>query len=488
MNKSNLKTNFLYNFLYQALILIVPLVTSPYLTRVLGAEGLGTYSFSQSYANYFMLFIMLGVNNYGNREISRVRDNKNEVNKTFTEIYCLQFVLMIIFSIIYFFTIYISFGKYKIIYFIQLIYVISGGLDINWCCFGLEKFKLAVVRNSIIKSLNALAIFLFIKDENDLVLYTLLSVISIFLSQIVIWPFILKEIKFVKVKKEDVIKRIKPNFILFLPVIAVSLYTIMDKLMLGMMSSKTEVAYYTYAERITQIPTAFIAALGTVMLPRASNLISNGKEHENIELINKSMQVSIFIAASSSFGLMAIANELIPWYYGLDFTRSAVFTTLLSPIVIFISWNNVIRTQFIIPKGLDRIYIISVSSGALSNLILNILLIPIYDGIGAIIATLFANLIISITQYILVRDYIDFRKFLPNTLIFCLIGMSMGVIVYYIPSMFSMFISILYKIGIGAIYFITLSYFYLVKVKKDYFLFNSAKSFIKRVFKFQSIK
>ncbi|HFI0157661.1 TPA: flippase [Streptococcus suis] len=480
MKESNLKSNFIYNLIYQALILIVPLITSPYLTRVIGAEGLGIYSFSQSFAFYFVLFIMLGVNNYGNREIARVRNNSLRVNRTFTEIYFIQFTLMIIFSIFYLAVIFLYIKENKLIYSIQFLYVISAGFDVNWCCFGLEKFKLTVTRNSIIKISSAILIFLFVKDKNDLAVYTIINAGSIFVSQLVIWPFILKDVKFIAVKKKDVFHRFKPLIVLFIPVVAVSLYTVLAKLLLGMLSSKTEVAFFTYAERLTQIPLAFISAIGTVMLPRSSHLISQGMDKENKDLINKSMQLSMFIASSCCFVLIGIANQLIPWFYGDSFSKSIILTILLSPTIFFISWNNVIRTQFIIPKGYDRIYIITVSIGAIANIILNLILIPRFAGVGAAIATVVANFFVCLCQYLLVKKYFEFKNYFIDGMSFAFIGFVMSIILYKLPNISSELGTIILKIIIGASFFIVVSLLYLVKIRKDYYFLTVLKSSIKK--------
>lgn len=476
MKQSNLKSNVFYNVIYQALILIVPLITSPYLTRVIGAEGLGIYSFSQSLAYYFGLFIMLGINNYGNREISRIRDNPTAINRTFTEIYIIQFSLMLILSIFYLATIFLFMKENKLVYLIQFFYVASVGFDINWCCFGLEKFKLTVSRNSIIKISSALLIFLLVKERDDLGVYTLISAGSVLVSQLVIWPFILKDVHFVPVKKKDVFSRLQPVFLLFIPVIAVSLYTVFAKLILGMLSSKAELAYFIYSERLIQIPIALVTAIGTVMLPRSSNLLSQGKNEENNNLISRSMQLTMFIAASFTFGLIGVAHQFIPWFYGSSFSKSIILTIFLAPSILFISWNNVIRTQFIIPKGYDRIYIVSVSIGALANIALNVLLIPKFSGLGAAVATVITNFLVCLCQYYLVRKYIDFKNYFSDAIAFVLIGLTMCIIILFLPIFNSAFITILLKVLFGSIFFVASTLFYLIKFRKDFHLITLLKS------------
>lgn len=455
-------------------MIVVPLITSPYLTRVLGAENLGIYSYTQAYAHYFVLFIMLGLNNYGNREIAKTRDNKSDVSRTFWEIYSFQVAMLVLVSIVYALSIVFFVRENQIIYWLQFIYVISAGLDVNWCCFGLEKFKLTVTRNCIIKISSAALIFILVKSTEDLWIYTLLITGSTLLCQIIVWPFIIKEVPFTLPTLKGIAARIKPNIVLFLPVVAVSLYTIMDKLMLGAMDTKIEVGYYSYAERIIQIPMSFITALGTVMLPRITNMLSNGKEKLSDTLLGKSMQFAMFLSIGSAFGIAAIAKELIPWYYGTDFIRCSIFTVWLAPVIVFTSWNTIIRTQYVIPKGFDKIYLITVSSGAIVNLILNYFLIEAYRGTGAVIATVIAQFVVCLSQYLLLRKEINYRVFIKDTVVFLIIGSVMGICVATIPGFLSKTVfNILLKIVFGIIIYVGLSWVFLIHVKHDRWMFDS---------------
>ena len=474
MKQTSIKKNFVYNVLYQILTIIIPLITSPYLTRVIGAGGLGEYTFTQSYAHYFVLFILLGVNNYGNREIARVQDDKELASKTFWEIYAFQASLLVIVASLYAISVSFFVTGSKTLYWIQMLYVISAGFDINWCCFGLEKFKLTVIRNSIIKVAFAALIFLLIHSPDDIWIYTLLAAGSLLISQLVVWPFILKEIHFVKPDKAAVIKRIKPNLMLFLPVIAVSLYTIMDKLMLGILDAKTEVAFYSYAGSFIEIPETIILALSTVMLPRASKMLYDGKEKESFRLLKRSMQFAMLFSIGSAFGLASISQELIPWYYGSAFDRCAVFAMTLTPVIVLTSWNGIIRTQYVIPKGYDRIYLLTVSTGAIVNLALNYILIPRINGIGAVIGTVCAQASVCIVQFLLTKKEIRYREFIIEAIVFCLCGFAMALVVRLIPAISKVtIIDILYRIIVGIVVYGDLTMIYLVHMKKDNFLWNS---------------
>ena len=298
---SNVKKNFIYNIMYQILVMILPLITAPYIARVLGTEGVGIYSYTYSVAYYFVLFAMLGLNNYGNRQVAKVRDDKDKLSKTFISIYCMQLITSAIMILCYIIYLMFFIKENLNIAIIQIIYLISTAFDINWFFFGLEKFKLTVTRNTIIKILTVICVFIFVKTRDDLYKYTLIMSIGTLISQLMIWPFVKKSVKFVKISIKDIFKHIKPCLILFIPVIAVSLYKIMDKVMIGNMSTMEQVGLYENSEKIVNILTALITALGTVMLPKISNLLANGEKEKSKQYIEKSMEFTIISSVTTIF-------------------------------------------------------------------------------------------------------------------------------------------------------------------------------------------
>ena len=186
---NQLKKNFLYNIVYQILILILPLITIPYVSRVLNADGIGIYSYTYSIISYFMLISMLGINNYGNRVISKVRDDPEHLSQTFFSIYFIQLFMTILMIICYTLFVFLFVKEYKNIALLQSIYLFSNLFDINWFFFGIEKFKVTITRSTVLKVLSMILIFIFIKSKNDVWLYTLLLSGSTFLSQLLLFPF-----------------------------------------------------------------------------------------------------------------------------------------------------------------------------------------------------------------------------------------------------------------------------------------------------------
>lgn len=453
---SSIKKNFMYNSIYQIMIMFIPLITTPYISRVLGASGVGTYSYAYSIANYYVLFIMLGLNNYGNRSIAKARDNKIELEKTFWSIYIMQFILGVVFNIIYLLYCFTFSSNFYVSLAVSF-YVISACFDVNWFFFGLEKFKLTVIRNTIIKILTTVCIFIFVRKSTDILIYCSIMTIGLLVSQLALWPYILKNINFYKPTVKEITVHIKPNLFLFLTVIAVSLFKIMDKVMLGIMTTTTEVGYYESAERIIAIPTALITSLGTVMLPRMTNMISNNNSQDK-KLIYWSMLFAMFISTSMCFGIMGVSKEFVPLFYGNGFEKCIDLFIILLPTCIFMAFANVIRTQYLLPHQMDKDYVISAFLGAGVNLTINWILIPFYGCIGAAIGTFFAEAIVCLYQAYAVRNYLPIRKYFHKSLYFIFAGLIMYLIIFNINvGNLSIFINLLIKILVGIVlYFVVL--------------------------------
>jgi len=426
----NPKKNFIYNLIYQVLILIIPLITAPYLARVVGADGVGTYSYTYSIVYYFMLLTLLGVNNYGNRSIAKVRDDKEKLSKTFWSIYLFQLMMGFLMLILYIGYIVLFDNKYKLYASIEILFIISAMLDINWFFFGIEEFKKTITRNTFVKVGNVILIFLLVKSTNDLWKYTLIMAGMTCLSQLILWSFLRKKISFAKIKFSDIKKHIKPNLILFIPVIAISLYKIMDKIMLGSLSNVTEVGYYENAEKIIGIPMTLITALGTVMLPRISNILAKGENKKVEEYISKSIRFVMFMSLAMCAGLVAIGYNFAPVYFGDEFQKTGTLIMMLATTLPFLSFANVLRTQYLIPKEKDKIYIISVSLGAVTNLVMNFIFIPRLASIGACIGTITAEFMVMFYQAMSIRKELPMIKYLKSIIPFFVKAAIMLIVLY----------------------------------------------------------
>lgn len=465
---SSVKKNFIYNVTYQLLILIIPLVTMPYISRKIGSEGIGIYSYTYSIVYYFMIFAMLGLNNYGNRTIAKVRDNKEVLSKNFKEIHLLQILTSFTMLALYIPFILVFQRKYILISLIQALYILSCTFDINWFFFGLEQFKITVTRNTIIKLASLVLIFTLVKTKNDIWLYTLILSGSALLSQLLLWPFVVKNTIEVKIRLNDIYKHVRPCIKLFLPVIAITIYKVMDKTMIGIFSNISEVGYYENAEKIINVPNSIITALGTVMLPRMSNLYAKGSNEKGTKkVIEKSIKIIMFLSCAMCFGLIAISKNFSVLFFGKEFIKSGYIISYLAITIIFLSWGNVIRTQFLIPREKDKEYIVSAFYGALINFCMNIIFIPRFKSIGACIGTIAAEFVVMFYQTHAVRKELPISNYIRESLPFLIKAIIMFACVYSINYFkLPLIHTIILEITTGIIIYLALNFKYILNIIK----------------------
>ena len=378
----------------------------------------------------------------------------------------MQLICGVIVSIFYFCYI-VWFSNDKLLSLVFYIYILGEILDINWFFFGLEEFRLTVIRNSIIKVISTSAIFVFVKNKNDVLIYSLIISLSVFFSQLWLWFLLRKRVSFIRPSLNEIKKHIKPNLILFITVILVSLFKIMDKVMLGVLSNYDEVGFYESSEKIIAVPVALISALGTVMLPRSTNLIANRQENEAKTYIYNSIVYAMFISTSICFGIMGVTKEFIPFFYGTGYEKCISVYLVLLPSSIFLAFANVIRTQYLLPKKMDKSYIVSAAIGAIVNIVLNLFLITPLGSVGAAIGTLFAELSVCIYQVMAVRLELPIGRYIYSSVPFAFVGLVMFVVLFNISIQSdNMIYCLIIKIIVGFITYIVLLIIALIIIKQ----------------------
>lgn len=419
-----LKKNLIINVSYQLFVVIIPLILAPYVSRTIGAEGAGIYSYTYSVSYCFALVGMLGVANYGNRTIASIGSDIKKRSKAFWEIWSIQVAVSVMACMAY--IIYCTFFNIenKIIAYIQVITVLCSVFDISWFFYGIEKFQITVFRNLVVKLLNLILIFLFVKSRNDLNIYTLIMACGTLLNGLLLFPFLKKEITFVKPRWNSAKEHIKPIVILFFPVIAISIYKIMDKVMIGTLSTTIQTGYYEYAEKIIGLPGTVITAVGAVMLPRLAALIGQNDDRKAKYLIQVTMEIMMCLTCAMACGIFGIANDFASIFLGKEFAASGLIMMGLAPAVLFQGWANVIRTQYLIPAEKDAIYVQSAWLGAIVNLIINALLIPHFKALGAAIGTVCAECAVASYQTYRIRRELPILNYLKQC------------IYYVVPSIF----------------------------------------------------
>lgn len=407
--KKSITKNYIYNLVYQILVLILPLITAPYVSRVLGPENIGIYSYTISVTTYFILFGSLGIAMYGQREIAYNQSDPEKYSKIFWELIIFRFVTMSFSMIIFYFN-FVKSTQYGTYYAILLLELLANCLDVSWFFQGLEEFKKTVTRNVIVKFITIVSIFTFVKTQNDLSKYFWIYVLSTVIGNISLWLYLPKILKKVKIKELNVYKHIKPNILLFIPQIATQIYTVLDKVMIGsIISNKSEVGYYEQSQKIVKMLLTIVTSLGTVMMPRMANTFVKGEKEKILEYLQNSFNFVFFIATPMMFGTIAISNNFVPIFFGPGYEKVSLLMSVISPIFIMIGLSNVIGTQYLLPTKKQKQFTISVVIGAIVNFFINIILIRKFGSIGASVATVIAESIVTIVQLIFIRKDINIK-------------------------------------------------------------------------------
>lgn len=459
----SIKKNYIYNMFFEVLKIIVPLITTPYLSRVLGAEKIGVYSYTLSITTYFILFGSLGVAMYGQREIAYLQNKKYERTKTFFEILIMRFITLGISLLIFYFA-FVTHGEYSMYYKILILEIIANCIDISWFFQGLEEFKKTVIRNSLVKIISVICIFVFVKNQNDLIKYFFIYVLSTFLGNISLWMYLPKYVEKIDFKQLHIFRHLKPTIGLFIPQIAIQVYTVLDKTMIGsIIDDKSEVGYYEQAQKIIKLLITVATSLGTVMVPRMANTFANGDHKKLKEYMKMSFQFVLILAFPLMFGAISVSNKFVPVFYGAGYDKVVYLIIAISPILVAIGLSNVVGTQYLLPTKKQKEFTISVTLGAIVNVILNFILIKIWKSIGASIATVIAECTVTGIQFYLVRkefSIIEVIKIAKNYIIASIVMLiiSLGVGRFINNN----FISIIIQAFVGAS-----SYFIILVALKD---------------------
>lgn len=476
----SLKKNFLYNSIYQIFMILLPIITVPYVSRVLGPSGIGLYSYTGSYAQYFVLAGMIGISLYGNRQIAYNKHDKAKLSKEFWNIYGLQFLTTLISFSVYIVIFVIINDSNKMLYLVQSIVVFTTIFDISWFFIGYEDMKSVVVRNTIVKIVGIVSIFIFIKKPSDVIKYAFIMVISNFIGQIIMWFNIKDKIYIYRPNIKEASNHLKPSLTLFISQLAIQIYTLLDKTMLGVMTGVYEVGLYENSQKTIKLALTLITSLGVVMLPRMSALYSQGKEEEFNKLIYKAFSFVNFMAFPMVFGLIAVSNTFSIWFYGESFDGIGFLLKAGSMMMIFIGWSNILGIQVMLPMKKEKQFTISVTVGALVNFILNLFLIKQFQAVGSTVASVIAEFSVTFVQIYFLRDLINLKNILKSIIKPLIGAIIMFIVLLFVIPMFNVGVFwTLVEVLIGGTIYLIVMY-----ILKDQFLeegFNIVKTkFLKR--------
>ncbi len=465
MKKNALFKNLRLQTYLQVLNTLIPLVTTPYIARVLGPQGTGVFSFTTSNASYFTLFAMLGTISYGTRELANEKNEKRQTEK-FMEIYALQVICVSIATIAYLIY-YMIARENKLMVALQLITLCGYGFDVSWYYFGKENFSLTVKCSFIFRILGFISIFIFVKNPGDLWIYTVIMLSSVALNHIALWIHLQtkEKIKLSFVKWDRIKTHIWPNFLLFIPLIAVTINHSTDKTMLGMFSTYEQVGYYYNIEKIISVPLGILTGIGTVLLPRMTILFNSDRE-KGIRLFNNAINCQLMMGIAFSVGIMAVSKEFIPFFLGNGYEKCVHLVNCFAPVLIIKCLSQSVTSQFLVPNKMEKIYIRATIIGAGINIILNYFLIYRYGALGAEIATIVSESVAMSIKLYSVRKELIIRKLARDGIVYCAIAAAMYFTVRYasrINTSMAAQIAIEIVAGAGVFGLITLVYWKISK-------------------------
>ena len=434
-NLKKVSKNYVLNLLYNIFTLIIPLVTTPYISKTLLATGVGQYSFTYSISNYFCLFAQLGIGVYGQREIAKNQGDKYKQSLLFFEIMTVKLISTVTSCFIFSFLYGINFfGKYNSLIIFWIFNIIAQFFDIAFLFQGNEDFEKVVMRNLIIKILGIAVIFLFVKSEDDVWIYVLSNSLCGLFGVLVSWTYLPRYVVFINPKDMNIIQHIKPTIMLFAPTIATSLSGYLDRTIMGIVIkgvnecgqfvSNVEIGLYEQTDKIVKLGTSVFTALGAVMLPRNSNVASGGldKVKENIDW---SLRFSLMAAIPIMFGVISISDILVPWFLGKDFLKCIEYLNWYSPMVVLLAFENVYGYQYLMAVGKDKKYTYALVIGVLIHSILDLLIVPSMLGRGAIICTIIAELIIVWLLLMYSKQIVSIKTILKSSFKYIIAGLIM---------------------------------------------------------------
>lgn len=457
MSKS-LAKNATFNIIYKLFNVLFPLITSMYVSRILMPAGIGRVEYAKNIVTYFVSLAALGIPNYGIREIAKTREEKQENQRVFCELFVINAISTLIFCIAYYSLIFLnnSFVNTRPLNAVVGIILIFNFFNIDWFYQGHEQYAYIAIRNIIVKSIALICILLFVRNSNDTIIYALILASATVGNYVFNFVHLRHYVKFT-LRNLSIKRHLKPVFVLLASAIAVELYTLLDTTMLGVMCDDTIVGYYSNSAKMIRMITTFLAAIGAVLLPRLSYYYNLNQVENFNKVVNKAIKILCWITVPSCIGVYFIADDLIVILFGTSFAPAANITKILTPLIFAVALNNLFGTQILITLNREKYLLFSVISGALSNMVLNYFLIPRYQAEGAALASAISETLVLILTFLFARKYIKFDHYgrFFATILISVILMS-GALLITSRLNLNIILSLLFDIIIGSVtYFIS---------------------------------
>lgn len=432
----SVKRNAVLNVFRTLMSLIFPLITFPYVSRVLGPEGTGKVHYAQSIVSYFSMIALLGINTYGLREAAKIRDDKERLSKFYHEMMAVTLISTLTAYTLFFVAIFLFRNLYE---YRQLLLVTSATIlfttiGVEWLYCAVEDYGYITLRSVFFQIAGLILLFLFVKSKDDFLQYAAVSVVTNVGSNFLNFLHCRKYVFITKKYSLEIKSHLRPILILFGTTAAISVYTVLDSTMLGVLCGDFQVGLYNAATKINKIVVGLVVAVGVVVTPRMSNIVETDRNAGN-DLLLKTYNLYLFLTIPCAVGLCFLAKPVIQLFCGSEFYPAVKTMRIMTPIIIFISFGQFFTNLIFTPLRKDRYSLVPVLIGAGVNFILNLIFIPKFYALGAGVATVVAEFSVWIVKLFLSKKMTDVFPFFFKNLYQYIISALLMLLVMFLVSL-----------------------------------------------------
>lgn len=403
--------NSVYNVAYKLLNVLFPLISATYASHIILAFGMGKVSSAQNIVSYFVVLAALGIPNYGIREISKVHDDDKAVSRVFSELILINFVSTIVCTILYFGVVNAipKLEMDKVLYNMMGLTVVLNIFNVDWYYQGKEEYRYIAKRSFMVKVISLAALFLFVRDAGDYICYAGINILATAGNYLFNTCYLYKKGLRITFKNLNITQHLKPVLILLCTTISIELYTLLDTTMLTFLCEEENVGYYANSMKVVKMLITLVTAIGGVLLPRLSYYYKKGKIDECSHIVNKVLSVMMFLFLPCGIGLMLTADLAVPVLFGESFIPAIITMRLAALLVYALGFSNLFGTQVLITFSGEKELLYCTLAGAVSNMILNMILIPMYAQNGATVASVISEGIVTLLTFGYSRKYIRYH-------------------------------------------------------------------------------
>lgn len=406
--EQSVKFNFIMNVILTASTIIFPVITFPYISRILLVEGVGRVNFATSFVSYFSMIAMLGVPTYGIRSCAKVRDDREELSRVVQEILIINLLVSIFAYAVYFLAIW-NIPRLRsdfTLFCVMSLTILFNVIGVEWLYKGLEQYSYITIRSVLFKGVALVLMFVFVRNQGDYVIYGAISILAGVGSGLLNFINLRKYITMRPVGNYQFKRHLKAIAVFFMMAAATTIYTNLDTVMLGFMKNDVEVGYYTAAVKVKSILVSFVTSLSAVLLPRVSYYIEKGQKDAFIRMGKKALNFVFLIAFPVVAYFICFARESILLLSGAAFEPAVLPMQIIMPTVLLIGLTNVLGIQILVPLTKEKLVCYSVIFGAVVDFVINLVCIPTMGASGASLGTLVAEAVVLIAQLVFLRDQI----------------------------------------------------------------------------------